>query len=58
MKSGDSDIKDLTSAVMMDSNPTKTPGWRSMINALEATDLSKSVYGRWIKKNKKLIGVL
>ena len=52
IKSGDSDIKDLTSAVVLDSNPTKTPGWRSMINALEATDLSKSVYGRWIKKNK------
>ena len=36
--------------MVLDGNPNKTPGWRSMINDLEATDRSNSVYGRWLKR--------
>jgi len=52
IKVGDSDITDLTSAVVNDARPEKVPGWTAMMNALEATGASPYMYGSWKKRYK------
>jgi len=53
VKIGDSDMDDLTSALVEDRRQENTPGWNALMRALEATGASPSLYGRWNKKDKK-----
>ena len=53
IKAGDSDIEDLISAWVNDKHTIKTPGWKTLMNALEATGASPSLYSKWNKRYSK-----
>ena len=54
IKSGDSDIEeDLISAWVSDKHTRKTPGWKPLMNVLEATGASPSLYSKWNKRCSK-----
>ena len=53
IKAGDSDIEDLISAWVSNRHTKKTPGWKTLMNALEATGASPSLYSKWNKRYSK-----
>ena len=53
IKTGGSDMDDLTTALIDDKNPGKVAGWNDLMRALEATAAPASLYTRWRKSHKK-----
>lgn len=51
---GDTNITDLTNAVVSDGDPSKTPGWSELVRALEVTGAPHAMFGKWKHSNKKL----
>ena len=47
IKAGDSDIEDLISAWVSDKHTRQTSGRKTLVNALEATGASPSLYSKW-----------
>ena len=53
IKTGGTDMDDLTSALIEDKNPGKVTGWNDLMRALEGTGAPASLYARWRKSHKK-----
>ena len=53
IKTGGSDMDDLTTALIDDKNPGKVAGWNDLMMALEGTAAPASLYTRWRKSHKK-----
>ena len=52
IKAGDSNIDELVGAFVGDTQPKNTKGWKTLMNALEGTEASPSLYAKWKKHNK------
>ena len=53
IKTGGSDMDDLTTALIDDKNPGKVAGWNALMRALEGTAAPASLYARWRKSHTK-----
>ena len=53
IKTGGTDMEDLTAALIEDKNPGKVAGWNDLMRALEGTGAPASLYSRWRKSHKK-----
>ena len=53
IKTGGTDMADLTTALIDDKNPGKVAGWNDLMRALEGTGAPASLYTRWRKSHKK-----
>ena len=53
IKTGGSDMDDLTTALIDDKNPGNVAGWNDLMRALEGTAAPASLYARWRKRHKK-----